>query len=35
MFDELTEDNTKEMYKVLVSNEAGFNEILNFAKENM
>ena len=34
MFSELTETNTKEMYSVLVADEAGYNEILEFAKEN-
>jgi len=34
MFSELTETNTKEMYSVLVTDEAGYNEILEFAKEN-
>ena len=33
MFSELTETNTKEMYSVLVADEAGFAEILEFAKE--
>ena len=35
MFDELTETNTKEMYNVLIADEAGYNEILSFAKENL
>jgi len=35
MFSELTETNTKEMYSVLVADEAGYNEILEFAKENV
>jgi len=35
MFSELTETNTKEMYSVLVADEAGYNEILEFAKENI
>ena len=34
MFSELTETNTKEMYSVLVADEAGYSEILEFAKEN-
>jgi hypothetical protein len=35
MFDELTETNKKEMYNVLIADEAGYNEILSFAKENL
>ena len=35
MFDELTETNSKDMYGVMVADEAGFNEILEFAKENL
>ena len=35
MFDELTETNSKDMYSVMVADEAGFNEILEFAKENL
>jgi len=35
MFDELNETNTKEMYNVLIADEAGYNEILSFAKENL
>ena len=35
MFEELTETNSKDMYGVMVADEAGFNEILEFAKENL
>jgi len=35
MFGELNETNTKEMYNVLIADEAGYNEILSFAKENL
>jgi hypothetical protein len=35
MFDELNETNTTEMYNVLIADEAGYNEILTFAKENL
>jgi hypothetical protein len=35
MFEELTETNSKDMYGVMVADEAGFNEILDFAKENL
>ena len=35
MFDELNETNKKEMYNVLIADEAGYNEILTFAKENL
>jgi hypothetical protein len=35
MFGELTETNTKEMYSVLIADEAGYNEILEFAKGNV
>ena len=35
MFDELTETNSQDMYGVMVADEAGFAEILDFAKENL
>lgn len=35
MFEELNETNKKEMYNVLIADEAGYNEILSFAKENV
>ncbi len=35
MFEELTETNAKEMWNVMTTDEAGYNEILTFAKENL
>ena len=35
MFEELTETNSKEMWKVMVADEAGYSEILGFAKNNL
>jgi len=35
MFDELNETNKEEMYNVFVADEAGYNEILEFAKTNI
>ena len=35
MFEELTETNSQDMYGVMVADEAGFAEILDFAKENL
>ena len=35
MFEELTEINSKEMWKVMVADEAGYSEILEFAKNNL
>jgi hypothetical protein len=35
MFEELTETNSSDMYSVMVADESGFNEILEFAKENL
>ena len=35
MFSELTETNTKDMYGVMVADESGFQEILDFCKDNV
>ena len=35
MFDELNETNKEEMYNVFIADEAGYNEILEFAKTNI
>jgi hypothetical protein len=35
VFENLNENNTNEMYSVLTADEAGYNEILSFAKENV
>ena len=35
VFENLNENNTNEMYSVLIADEAGYNEILSFAKENV
>ena len=35
MFSELTETNTKDMYGVMVADENGFQEILDFCKDNV
>tara|TARA_B110000977_G_scaffold138244_1_gene175539 strand:+ start:2547 stop:3560 length:1014 start_codon:yes stop_codon:yes gene_type:complete len=35
VFENLNENNTNEMYSVLIADEAGYNEILSFAKDNV